>query len=80
MSLSAAVPSKFESASRILATAKPSVGKFGAIGFDRPGKSGQGIRMSAAPSTPIVHGGDAAPANYTMSKMTLKMGVSIRAY
>jgi hypothetical protein len=76
MSLSGAVPIKFESASRVLATPKCAPGKFGSILFDRPGKAGQGIRLTAAPGTPIVSGTEATPSGYNLPKMTLKMTVS----
>ncbi|KAH6918342.1 hypothetical protein BKA70DRAFT_1416343 [Coprinopsis sp. MPI-PUGE-AT-0042] len=73
MSLSNAIPIKFESASRVLATPRAASGRFGSILFDRPGKSGQGIRLTAAPGTPILSGGEATPSGYTLPKMTLKM-------
>lgn len=76
MSLSGALSTKFESSSRVLAAPRSASGKFGHILFDRPGKSGQGIRLTAAPGTPILSGGESTPSGYNLPKMTLKITVS----
>ena len=79
MSLTSSPPPKFDSPARTTLIPRPSTSRFPPIAFDRPGKSNQGIRLTAPSHTPISSPNDVVPnptAKYPHPKMVLKIAVS----